>query len=235
MLCMKLGFFTDCHYSSAELTCGRRRCNQSLRKIEEAMNYFSDEACDLVLCLGDLLDKEKTLEEEADNLKAVALLLDRYSVPMMFVMGNHDGFSFQKDEFYEILGKDRRPKNMEADGKTLLFLDACYYTDGVAYCHDRPDWKNSFYPNLAELKDLLQKATGDVYVFLHQNLEPQAEVNHRVKNGDEVIRILEESGKVKKVFQGHFHPGNKVEHNGIEYVTFPAMCENENCFYTIEI
>lgn len=232
---MKLGIFTDCHYSSAELTCGRRRCNQSLRKIEEAMNHFTDEACDLVLCLGDLLDKEKTLEEEAENLKAVSRLLDRYSTPMMCIMGNHDGFSFSRDEFYEILGENRRPKNLEADGKTLLFLDACYYTDGTAYCHERPEWKNSFYPHLKELKELLQKATDEVYVFLHQNLEPQAEINHRVKNGDDVIAILEESGKVKKVFQGHYHHGSNAEHNGIEYVTFPALCEDENRFYIVEI
>ena len=56
-----------------------------------------------------------------------------------------------------------------------------------------------------------------------------------MKNGDDVIAILEESGKVKKVFQGHYHRGSNAEHNGIEYVTFPALCEDENRFYIVEI
>lgn len=232
---MKLGLFTDCHYSSAELTCGRRRCNQSLRKIEEAMNYFSDEACDLVVCLGDLLDKEKTLEEEAENLKSVALLLDRYSIPMMFVMGNHDGFSFPEDEFYRILGESRRPKNIHSEGKDLIFLNACFYDDGTAYHNDRPDWANSYYPHCAELKEILKNSHGEVYVFLHQDLEPTAERRHRVRNGDEVIALLEAHGNVKQVYQGHYHPGSRVVHNGIEYITYPAMCESENCYFIVEI
>jgi manganese-dependent ADP-ribose/CDP-alcohol diphosphatase len=48
--------------------------------------------------------------------------------------------------------------------------------------------------------------------------------------------MLAASGKVKTVFQGHYHPGHENELNGIRYITLPAMCEGEeNRFAVYEI
>ena len=69
---MKLGIFTDPHYSSAELTCGRRYNSRSLAKIQAALARFAAERFDLVVCLGDLIDREPTHEAEATNLAALA-------------------------------------------------------------------------------------------------------------------------------------------------------------------
>jgi len=41
----------------------------------------------------------------------------------------------------------------------------------------------------------------------------------------QVRQILQDSGKVRKVLQGHYHPGHCSVHQGIEYRTFPALCE----------
>lgn len=59
---MKLGIFTDSHYSSHEITCEKRYNSRSLEKIKEAYALFEKEKCDLAICLGDLTDKEDTLE-----------------------------------------------------------------------------------------------------------------------------------------------------------------------------
>ena len=39
--------------------------------------------------------------------------------------------------------------------------------------------------------------------------------------------FLRDSGKVRKVLQGHYHPGHCSVHQGIEYRTFPALCEQD--------
>ena len=57
---MKIGLYSDSHYSSAALTCEVRRNNQSLRKLEEAYRFFEKEGCRLAVCLGDLIDTEET-------------------------------------------------------------------------------------------------------------------------------------------------------------------------------
>ena len=87
---MKLGIFTDAHYSSAPLTCGRRYNNQSLRKIKEAYAYFADEGCDLIVFLGDLSDPEDTREQEFGNLEDIAAIMHGTPIPTVCLIGNHD-------------------------------------------------------------------------------------------------------------------------------------------------
>ena len=72
---MKIGLFTDSHYSSAKITCGRRYNSRSLVKIEQAMRYFQKEGSELVICLGDLIDSEDTQEKVLNNLHEVAAVI----------------------------------------------------------------------------------------------------------------------------------------------------------------
>lgn len=232
---MKLGIFTDSHYSSAELTCSVRRNNLALGRIKRAMEHFKREKCDLVICLGDLTDSEDTYAAEEANLREIAGLFDEYRLPVVAVMGNHDGFAFEKDNFYEILGRERSPRTLKLCGNTLLFPDTCFFDSGKHYKPGDEDWTNSCLPDTEALRSELHSADGDVYVFMHHNIDPDIRTDHRVGNSDEIRRILTDSGKVKAVYQGHYHPGHESAHDGIEYLTFPALCENEDAYFVIEL
>lgn len=231
---MKLGIFTDSHYSSQELTCFTRQNSKSLKKINEAFKYFVEEKCDLVVCLGDITDKEDNHCQEIANLEKISADLKKYDVETRVVMGNHDAFSFEKDEFYSILGEQYRPENIYGE-KNIIFLDACYFKSGVHYMPGDDDWTETFYPHTDELKEILSKITGEAYVFMHQNIDPTIEDDLRLYNDAEIRDILEKSGKVKIVFQGHDHFGKRTEHNGIQYITFEGMCEKEGAYYIFEI
>ena len=230
---MKVGFFTDSHYSSQAVTCTNRYNNQSLRKILEAYDYFVRENCDLVICLGDLTDKDTDHAREITNLQEMAEVIHSCPIPTICLMGNHDAFSFTADAFYDILGC--RPQTMEAEGKRLIFLDACYFKSGQHYQPGDSDWTDTFYPFTPELKQQLAGYDGDIYVFLHQNIDPTIRQDHMLHNAAEINRILAESGRVKAVFQGHYHWGKTSSHGGIRYITFPAMCENEHCYFVDEL
>ena len=56
---IRLGIFTDPHYSSQEITCSKRYNSRSLEKIRQACRFFEERDCDLIVCLGDLIDREK--------------------------------------------------------------------------------------------------------------------------------------------------------------------------------
>ena len=116
-----------------------------------------------------------------------------------------------------------------------MFIDACYFKNGNHYKPGDTDWTDTYFPYIEELKKRLSGISGDAYIFIHQNIDPNIREDHRVFNDFEIREVLEKSNKVKIVFQGHFHPGNNSEHNGIKYVTFPAMCENEEGYYVVEI
>ncbi len=231
---MKIGIFTDAHYSSQAVTCGNRYNSKSLEKIRQAYNFFQSEKCDLIVCLGDLTDTEVSHEKEMENLKEIANVINTCPIKSICLMGNHDAFAFTEAEFYEILG-DCKPKNMIMKEKTLLFLDACYFKNGNHYLPGDTDWKDTFYPHTDDLKRQIDEAWDNVYIFIHQNLDPCIREDHRLYNSIEINNMLQKSGKVKAVYQGHYHPGTESEHGNVEYVTFSAMCENENAHYILNI
>lgn len=232
---MKIGIFTDSHFSSAEVTCGNRYNNKSFEKIKEAYQFFVGEKCDLVVCLGDLIDREDEHIKEIENLEKISKLLTGYDIESRVVMGNHDAFAFDVDEFYSILGEKFRPENMSVDNKNLIFLDTCYFKNGNHYKPGDTDWTDTYYPMAEELKKLLHDIDGQAYIFMHQNVDSTIREDHRVYNSDDLHAIFKNSKKVKTVFQGHFHPGFSSVHDGIKYITYPAMCENDGAYYVVEI
>ena len=230
---MKIGMYTDPHYSSQEVTCGNRYNNQSLRKMAAAYQDFQKAGCDLVVCLGDLTDTEDTKQQEIFNMQKLTDFLCFYSMPTVAVMGNHDAYVFEQDEFYALLGEGK-PRDRVMGDATLLFLSANYNPDGTPYRPHAFHWDRCYIPTEG-LRERLAAAEGEVYVFLHQNLDPNCPADHRPANADEVCRILADSGKVRAVYQGHFHWGADNLVDGIRYVTLPAMCCYENTHKIIEI
>ena len=230
---MKIGLYSDPHYSSQELTGGNRYNRRSLDKMRAAYADFTAAECDLIVCLGDLTDTEDTHEKEAANMAQIAALFAACSIPTVCVMGNHDAYVFEPEEFYALLG-GCAPTDVVAEGKTLMFLSANHNPDGTPYHPHAFQWYACHVPTEG-LAERLAAAEGDVTVFLHQNLDAACPADHRPDNADEVCRILAESGKVKTVYQGHFHWGADTEKDGVHYVTLPAMCCYENTHRIIEI
>ena len=231
---MKLGVFTDSHYSSAKVTCGCRYNDQSLRKIKEAYDFFEKEKCDLVVCLGDVIDTEPSVDKEIRNLEEVSKIIQKSVVPTVCLMGNHDAFVLEREKFYEIIGAAPTDE-LYVDGKRLIFLDTCYFKSGRHYLPGDTDWTDCFLPNENGLKAMLEDITEDTYIFMHQNIDPAAPENHRLFNADNVFCIINESKSVKCVFQGHYHSGCDSEYDGVRYITLPAMCENEGAFRVYEL
>ena len=230
---MKIGIYSDPHYSSQELTGGNRYNSRSLDKMKAAYADFTAAGCDLIVCLGDLTDTEDTHEREEQNMRQIAALFAACPIPTVCVMGNHDAYVFEPDAFYAMLG-GCEPLDWIAEGKTLLFLSANYNPDGSPYHPHAFHWDKCYLPTEG-LAERLAAAEGDVYVFLHQNLDAACPADHRPANADEVCEILTAAGNVKAVYQGHFHWGADTEKDGVRYVTLPAMCCFENTHRIIEI
>ena len=231
---MKIGIITDVHYSSKKVTCGTRYNSRSLQKLRLAYDYFRKEGCERIVCLGDLIDTEDTVELEMENLRRVGGIMAECPIPTDCLMGNHDAFVLTPEQFYSVLGAVP-PKDKSCGGRNLLFLDACYFRNGCHYAPGDSDWTDTFLPCGEELRKKLEKLSAPTYVFIHQNLDPDIREDHRVHNAEEICRIIERSGIVKAVFQGHYHSGYTSEHNGVRYITLPAVCENEQSFWTFEL
>ena len=69
---------------------------------------------------------------------------------------------------------------------------------------------------------------------MHQNVDDNIRNDHRLSNDDKMRDIFKKSGKVRNVFQGHYHKGTENMIDGIKYITLKAMCENEKAYYIID-
>ena len=230
---MKIGLFSDSHYSSQTVTCGVRYNSRSLEKIRLAYDRFRTEGCGLAVCLGDLIDREEDHGREIENLTRVAAVIRGSGVPTVCVMGNHDAFAFSPDEFYGVLG-GCRPRTLRAGAAALVFLDACWSESGRRYAPGDGDWTDTWFPGEAGLERELAGISGEAILFVHQNVDPEISEDHRVANAAAIRRIAERSGIVRTVYQGHYHPGHRSVCGGIRYVTLPAMCEREDAVFVVE-
>jgi alkaline phosphatase len=104
-------------------------------------------------------------------------------------------------------------------------LDASSRSDGKPYERENFQWNDANIPaaQVDWLREDLKMAKGAAIVFAHQRLDVKHD--HGVKNGADVRQVLEESGKVRAVFQGHSHQNDLKEINGIHYCTLVAMVE----------
>jgi len=234
---MKLGIFADPHYCSADTLCETRRPRLSLGKISEAYGCFIDENVELTLCMGDLTDRCSSHDEAIQNLEVILTEIRKTNLPFLNVPGNHDYLDFTADEL-EKAGLMTPPYSEVYSGIRLIVLDANYRSDFRRFDEAGVEWTDSNLPpeQIDFLSDILSKSKEPCVVLVHENLDFSVEKHHVIKNADEIRTILENSGKVQLVIQGHYHPGADSTVNGIRYLTIPAMCEGEaNHFMILDV
>jgi predicted MPP superfamily phosphohydrolase len=239
---VRFGVVADCHYADAD-TVGTRYYRHSLDKLGECVEAMNAQKVDFLVELGDFKDQDlppierKTLS----YLQAVESVFRRFDGPTYHVLGNHDADSISKTQFLsniENTGVDpgRNYYSIDFNGVHFVVLDANYKSDGADYDHGNFDWTDANVPpaELQWLKRDLAETYKPVIVMIHQLLDGTGSVY--VKNAAEVRQILEQSGKVLAVFQGHHHDGSYSLIEGIHYYTLKAMVEGpgpENNSYAI--
>jgi predicted phosphodiesterase len=241
----RFGMVTDCHYADVD-AAGARYYRESLDKLRECVALMNAQKVDFLIELGDLKDQDRPPVERTtlSYLRAVENVLHDFHGPAYHVLGNHDMDSISKKQFLANtentnIDCSRTHYSFESNGLHYVVLDANYKADGHDYERGNFDWTDANIPpeELAWLERDLAGAPGPVIVFTHQLLDGTGSVY--VKNAAEVRHILEASGKVLAVFQGHHHAGSYSCIAGIHYYTLKALVEgsgpDNNSYAIVEI
>ena len=238
----RFGIVTDCHYADAD-AAGKRYYRESLDKLSECVELMNAEKVDFLIELGDFKDQGRppVERETLSYLEAIERMFGQFDGPRHHVLGNHDMDSISKTQFLSRIENTnidpcRSYYSFDINRLHCTVLDANYRTDGSDYDHGNFNWTDANIPTteLAWLVQDLAAARNPVIVFTHQLLDGVGSVY--VKNAEQVRRILESSGKVLAVFQGHHHSGSYNNIAGIHYYTLKALIEgtgSENNSYAI--
>lgn len=242
---LRFGIVTDCHYADAD-PGGTRFYRASLAKLSECVALMNSEKVEFLIELGDFKDQNQPPVEARtlNDLDVIEAAFQKFRGPTYHVLGNHDMDCISKSQFLA------RVKNTDIDARRSYYsfdcrglrgivLDANYRADGADYDRGNFDWTDANIPaaELSWLESELATAPGPVIVFTHQLLDGTDEVC--IRNASDVRALLEDSGKVLAVFQGHHHQGRYREVHGIDYYTLAAMVEGpgprENAYAIVEV
>jgi predicted phosphodiesterase len=232
---LRAGLMTDLHYADKEPT-KTRFYREALAKLDEAVDFMNRGKPTVVVELGDFIDQADSVEREMEWLKTMESHFARLAMPRHYVLGNHCVGTLTKQEFAAHTKATGGHTAFEENGVTFLILDACFREDGTPYERKNFNWQDANLPKeeLAWLEASLVKAGGPVIVFAHQRLD--MDKAHAVRNAADVRALLEKSGKVLAVFQGHSHKNDYQQIAGIHYTTLVAMVEGsglENNGYSL--
>jgi predicted phosphodiesterase len=222
---LRFGVVTDLHYADRP-PVGTRYYRETPAKLAEAATRFRQDAIEFVVELGDLIDAAETVDEELTYLKRIDRDFAAIAKRRYYVLGNHCVDTLTKAEFLGAVGQSRSFDSFDSGGFHFVYLDACFRHDGEPYGRKNSDWKDANIPSheLEWLRaDLSRHAGKKTIVFAHQRLDVGSP--YGVKNAPEVREVLEASGQVLAVFQGHSHKNDYHEIQGIHYVTMVAMVE----------
>ena len=165
--------------------------------------------------MGDTPERGQTLS----FLDEIEAKFQTFDGPVYHVLGNHDMDSISKSEFLahtsnygSAKGKPyysfvrNQIKFIVLDGNCKAFIPA-----------GQREW----------LQQELKKDDLPVVIFIHELLDTFSGIDKElcIGNAEEIVSILEQSGKVVAVIQGHHHAGNYSFRHGIHYFTMKGMIE----------
>ncbi len=221
---LRVGLVTDLHHADKD-TSGSRHYRESQGKLATAARQFTAKPLDFLVELGDFIDAADSVEQELGYLKTINKDFAAICRKRHYVLGNHCVHTLKKQEFLNTVQQKKSYYSFDVAGFHFIVLDACFRKDGTPYGRKNFKWTDTFIPE-AEIKWLeadLNAARKPTIVFAHQRLDVAN--NYGVANAPVIRKLLERSGNVRAVFQGHSHKNDHKEINGIHYCTMVAMVE----------
>jgi len=220
---LRIGLLADPHY--ADKSDDENRCyRSSLDKVRQAVEHFNRAKADFAVELGDFIDSGDSIEQETAFVRRIETEFARFGGERYHVLGNHCVEMLTKNEFLRAC-RTRRPAYYSFDvrGFHFIVLDACYRRDEQPYGRRNFTWTDACIPaaECGWLREDLAQTQHRSIVFVHQRLDTDDKL--AIANRQQVRDILEHSGEVLAVVQGHHHPGDCRKIGPVHYITLTAM------------
>lgn len=227
---MRFALFTDQHFGPKAWFGGKLRklsheAGALSRAFVERMNRV--EKPELVVNLGDVLEDESP-DADLARYRELLEVLSALEAPVLHVAGNHDQIHLSEDDLRGLWGH-AGPLHYSRDigGVHFTVLNTLEQKDvSVRLPRAQLEW----------LERDLAAARAPVVVLTHHPLSDQDLTGNRwferaphicrVAERREARAILERSGKVVAVFNGHAHWNSFDVVRGIPYVTLQSLIEN---------
>lgn len=227
---LTLGLVTDLHFGPAAYHDGKLRklTHHAAALARDAVRAMNERVRpDLLVNLGDDIEDEGP-EADLARYDECQAILSTAEAELVNVAGNHDTIHLTQSDLCRIWRREGPLYySLDRGGCHLVVLHTLERKDvEVRIPEAQLEW-------LAD--DLRETALPTIVLMHHSASEQDLEdslwfrgLSHLalVKERAELRRILEESGKVRAVFNGHVHRNHLDVIRGIPYVTVQSLIEN---------
>lgn len=236
---MKFAIINDSHIgpsqSGFERGVHRKLVNQSesiLKSIIKTLNQL--EKPEFVVNLGDSIENVNSRKVDLQSFQKFLALVSPLAAPIYHLIGNHDVRTLSEAEIAALLGYPKMYYSFNVGGCHFIVLSFRLTGD---HTRVKKDISAVVPPEqIAWLKTDLNQTDKPALVFSHYGLaeddmkgnfwfEGEKHYAH-ISNRTEVKKILEQSGKVRAVFNAHQHWNKMHMENNIPYFTLTSMSEN---------
>ncbi|MGL4198644.1 MAG: metallophosphoesterase [Allorhizobium sp.] len=253
---LKLGIIADPQYADLDPDPKLdRHFRRSLDKLKAAVEHFNTRSLDVVVVLGDLIDRG------FENFGPVLAVLDELHAPRILLPGNHD-FLVEPQHLPHIhttLGMPAPYHEVQLRGLRLVVIDgneisvfappegdarrieaearlAALKAEGAA---NAQDWNAGVSGQQAAwIADRLSTAerNGEHVILLgHYPIYPPSD--HTLWNAEALASVIASSAASIAYLCGHHHAGNHAEREGVHFVNFCGMVdtEHQNAFAVLSV
>lgn len=226
---MRFALITDIHFGPAASFGGKLRklSHQAEALTRDFVARAKQEDLDLVVNLGDVVEDESR-DVDHERYRRFVELLGEIGAPILHVAGNHDQINLSEDDLRALWGHTG-PLHYSRDlfGVHFVVLNTLETKDvSVRLPASQAEW----------LERDLAAAKPPVIVLMHHPASDQDLTGNRwfekaphicrVAERKKLRAVLEASGKVVAVFNGHVHWNHFDVIRGIPYVTLQSPIEN---------
>lgn len=248
------GVIADVQYCDCD-HAGTRHYRSSVRKLQAAVDTLNKKDIAFVVSLGDYIDRN------FGSFDTLNQIVSRLKVPLYHVIGNHDYSvdAVHQDEVPQILGLKERYYDFEKGGWRFIALDGNFVS-----IHGTQKSDKRHETAIAMLQALKDQEAPNAYdwngaVGTHQLQWLEKKLAQAKKKNEKVILLchfpvtpedgaetLWDAGQVKNLlknkdhvfayFNGHAHQERYLYDDGVHYMTFAGMVEEEtNAFAIVHV
>lgn len=235
---VRLGIFADLHAHDTDSPGEAKVMTDYPERLSSCITAMNALPVDLVVELGDLVNGVFVIGEDLGEparipgiLRDAEAIYAEFDGPRYYVLGNHDIYDLSKEEFLAQVNSASNYSSFDVKGYHFVILDAQYNKSAEDLGHS--GWVvqgNIPQFELEWLANDLASTNKPTIVFVHQPLDVDFDFlcgGPAISNTEQVKIILSDSGVVIAVFQGDKHENACSLIDGIHYVTFEALVNED--------
>lgn len=225
---MRFAVATDIHYGFDQ---GNKKGTQAARLVERFIRVANKNRVDFSVDMGDRVIF-KTTEQDLFYLNSLRSHFNQAAAPHEKVDGNHDRRNLSAEQNADIMGTP-----VSSYSKVYGNIRALFWSPNVT--PDKNRQLDMTEDDIQWLKDQLAASDEPCILFSHiplhnlprdktaENPDPEKWIfpSYYVRQGEEIRKILEDSGKVKLCMAGHLHHNTHRMINGIHYVLHQSLVQ----------